>query len=207
VSVRLVLADDHWVVLQGLRALLDLEDDLEVVATCVDGIEAEEAVAEHDPDVLITDATMPRQGGVETLEKLRADGSATRILILTASLDDDMLSRCVQAEVDGIVLKESAATALLDAVRTVGRGERWLSPTLANRVLQLGSSEDPGGGLTAREMEVARLVAEGRSNKKAAFELGISESTLKLHLHRVFNKLGVRNRVQLSILARERGWV
>lgn len=206
-SLRVVLADDHWVVLQGLQALLELEADIEVVTTCVDGIEAFQAVEQLTPDVLIMDATMPRQGGIETLEKLRAADVTTRIMILTASLDDDLLSRCIRANVDGIVLKESAATVVLDAIRTLGRGERWLPPALAARILELASDPDPAEELTPREMEVTRLVAEGRSNKRAAHELGISESTLKLHLHRVFNKLGVRNRVQLSILARERDWV
>lgn len=207
-SLRLVLADDHTVVLEGLHALLSLEEDMEVVALCTDGVEAVEAVQEHRPDVLVMDATMPRFSGVDALERLREDGEEVPVIILSATLDDSMLLRCVELGVEGLVLKESAAAGLVSAIRKVAAGERAIPPLLSQRVLDLlapENGEEPV--LTPREREIVVKVAEGSSNKRAAFELGIAEGTVKLHLHNAFKKLGVANRVQLSLLARERGWI
>lgn len=208
-TLRLVLADDHSVVLQGMRAFLALESGMEVCALCTDGVEAMEAVAQHEPDVLIMDVTMPRCGGIEAHEQLRAAGVTVPTVLLTATLSDDMLVRCIRASVEGIVLKESAAEVLVDAIRAVARGERWVPPALTARALDLMArpEPEPGAELTPREMDVAKLVAAGASNKRVATELRIAESTVKLHLHSAFAKLGVRNRTQLSLTARERGWV
>lgn len=208
-TLRLVLADDHSVVLQGMRAFLALESGMEVCAVCTDGVEAVEAVAQHEPDVLIMDVTMPRCGGIEAHEQLRAAGVTVPTVLLTATLSDDMLVRCIRASVEGIVLKESAAEVLVDAIHAVARGERWVPPALTARALDLMArpEPEPGAELTPRELDVAKLVAAGASNKRVATELGIAESTVKLHLHSAFAKLGVRNRTQLSLTARERGWL
>lgn len=208
-TLRLVLADDHSVVLQGMRAFLALESGMEVCALCTDGVEAVEAVAQHEPDVLIMDVTMPRCGGIEAHEQLRAAGVVIPTVLLTATLSDDTLVRCIRASVEGIVLKESAAEVLVDAIRAVARGERWVPPALTARALDLMArpEPEPGAELTPRELDVAKLVAAGASNKRVAAELGIAESTVKLHLHSAFAKLGVRNRTQLSLTARERGWL
>ena len=208
-SLRLVLADDHSMVLQGLRALLALEPDLEVVALCTDGREAVEAVGLHRPDVLVMDIAMPRCGGLEARAQLREQGLNVVTVMLSATMDDATLVRCVELGVEGVVLKESAASGLVDAIRAVARGERWLSPLLSGRALDLMArkAEVAEEGLTPREMQIVLLVAAGKSNKRAAWELGIAESTVKLHLHNAFTKLGVASRVQLSLLARERGWI
>lgn len=208
-TLRLVLADDHSVVLQGMRAFLALESGMEVCALCTDGVEAMEAVAHHKPDVLVMDITMPRCGGIEAHEQLRSAGVTVPTVLLTATLSDDMLVRCIRASVDGIVLKESAAEVLMDAIQAVARGERWVPPALTARALDLMArpEQDPEAELTPREMDVARLVGAGASNKRVASDLGIAESTVKLHLHSAFAKLGVRNRTQLSLTARERGWL
>ncbi len=208
-TLRLVLADDHSVVLEGLRALLSLEPGMEVSSVSRDGLEAMEAVDLHKPDVLIMDVTMPNCGGMEAHEHLREKGVAVPTVILSASLDDETLLRCLKASVEGIVLKESAAAVLIDAVRTVARGERWIPPELAARAVELATrlEEDDPNQLTPREKDIAVLVAGGKPNKNVAAELGIAESTVKLHLHNAYNKLGLRNRVQLSLLARERGWI
>jgi two-component system nitrate/nitrite response regulator NarL len=205
---RLVIADDHTVVRQGLQSLLALEPDLRVVAACADGEEAIEATSEHRPDVLLMDLSMPRCGGLEVRERLAAAGIPVRILVLSATMDDPTLMRCLELGVEGIVLKESAASIIAEAIRAVARGERWIQPTLSARALALtaGGSAGPDG-LTAREKEIVVHVARGSSNKRVAALLGISESTVKLHLHSAFAKLRVRNRVQLSLLARERGWL
>lgn len=208
-KIRLVIADDHTVVLQGLRALLALEPDLEVLAICRDGIEVVEAVDLHGPDVVVMDAFMPRCGGLDARQRLADEGKTVPTVLLTATMDDATLLRCLELSVEGIVLKESAAADLVDAIRTVVRGERWIPQALMARALDVMSRKSPAepGDLTAREREIAVLVAEGRSNKKVAAELGIAESTVKLHLSSAFAKLGVANRVQLSLLARERGWI
>ncbi len=208
-TLRLVVADDHSVVLAGLRALLALESDMEVAAVCTNGLEAIEAVETHDPDVLLLDATMPECTGLEAHRRLRDRGIKVPTIVLSATLSDEDVLACLQSSVDGIVLKESAASALIDAVRAVARGERWIPPELTARAVELMGQEedDDEDPLTPREREVVERVAAGGSNKRVAAELGIAESTVKLHLHSAFTKLGVRNRVQLSLLARERGWI
>lgn len=208
-TIRLVIADDHTVVLQGLQALLALEPDLEVAALCRDGAEAVEAVALHRPDVVVMDASMPRCGGLEAHERLRERGLKVPTVILSATMDDATLVRCLELSVEGMVLKESAASVLVDAIRAVARGERWIPPMLSSRAMDLMARQPvvAGEALTPREMDIIRLVAAGKSNKRAASDLGIAESTVKLHLHSAFTKLGVANRVQLSLLARERGWI
>ena len=208
-SLRLIIADDHWVVLHGLSALARLEDDLEVVTTCVDGAEVLEALERFRPDVLVMDCTMPRLGGIEAFAEMAERGIRVPTVLLSAGFDDDVLLRGVQLGVQGFVLKEAAASALLDAVRTVGGGGRWMAPELAARAVALATgtdTEDPLSDLTERERDVAIRVVEGLSNKKVASALGISESTVKLHLHRVYRKLDVSNRVQLNLLAQEQGW-
>lgn len=207
-TTRLLLADDHTVVLQGLRALLSLEPDFEIVAMCADGEEMIEAATEHRPDVLVMDVTMPRRSGLEARVRLRARGLEIPTVIFTATMDDATLVRCIELGVEGIVLKESAASVLVHAIRTVARGERWIPPVLSSRALDaMARKSTPEDALTARELEIVRLVAGGASNKRVAAELGIAESTVKLHLHSAFAKLGVANRVQLSLVARERAWI
>lgn len=208
-TLRLVIADDHSVVLHGLKAFLDLEPDIEVVALCADGIEAMEAVEAHRPDVVVMDASMPRCEGVEAVERLREKGIHVPTVILTATMADQTVARCLRASVEGIVLKEAAASTVVEAIRRVGRGERWIPPELMAKALQFieqQEEEEVEDALTPREREVAILVASGRSNKRAAAELGIAESTVKLHLHSAFTKLGVANRVQLTLVVQERGW-
>jgi len=209
VTLRLVIADDHSVVLDGLRAFLALEPDLEVCGFCIDGLEAMEAVDLHRPDVLVMDAGMPRCGGLEAHELLRERGICIPTVILSATLSDATILQCVRSSVEGIVLKESAASVLIDAVRAVARGERWIAPELITRALVLGARQEAEDAdvLTPRERDIAVQVAAGKSNKRVAVDLGISESTVKVHLHSAFTKLGVTNRVQLSLLARERGWI
>ncbi len=206
-TLRIVVADDHSVVLHGLQAVIALESDLEVAALCTDGLEAMEAVELHRPDVLVMDATMPHRDGLEAHELLRAKGLRVPTVILSATLSDATLLRCLTSSVEGIVLKESAASVLVDAIRTVARGGRWLPPELTARALDLMAHRQAEDALTPREREIVLQVAAGKSNKRVAADLGISESTVKLHLHRAFAKLRVANRVQLSLLARERGWI
>lgn len=207
-NIRVIIADDHTVVIQGLQALLALEPDLEVVATCRDGEEAIEAAAEHEPDVLVMDVSMPRCGGLEATRRMKERGPRVPVVVLSATLDDAMLVQCIELGVEGIVLKESAASVLVEAIRSVATGQRWIPPALSARALGLLARKpaQEATTLTAREKAIALLVAGGKSNKRIALELGIAESTVKLHLYSAFRKLGVTNRVQLSNFAREQGW-
>jgi len=208
-TLRIVIADDHSVVLHGMEAVLGLEPDMEVSALCTDGLEAMEAVEIHRPDILVMDVAMPRCEGLEAHDLLRKQGLRVPTVLLTATMTDATLLRCLESSVEGIVLKESVASVLVDAVRAVARGERWIPPELAARALDLMAREENEAEdtLTPREKDVVLQVAEGKQNKRVAADLGISESTVKLHLHSAFTKLGVANRVQLSLLARERGWI
>ena len=208
-TMRIVIADDHSVVLHGMEAVIGLEPDMEVAALCTDGFEAVEAVELHGPDVLVMDVAMPRCEGLEAHDILRAQGLRVPTVILTATMTDAVLLRCLESAVEGIVLKESVASVLVDAIRAVARGERWIPPELSARALDLMARKEAAGEdtLTPRERDVVLQVAEGKQNKRVATDLGISESTVKLHLHSAFTKLGVANRVQLSLLARERGWI
>ncbi len=206
-SLKVLLADDHTVVLDGLRALLSLEAEVEVIGVCIDGIEVMEAVGRDVPDVLVMDAEMPRCGGLEAHDRLRESGLTIPTVILSAALDDHDVLRCLNSDVNGIVLKESAASVLVEAVRAVAAGGRWIPPELASRAAALDRRLEGREELTPRERDVVVQVAGGQSNKRVATALGISQSTVKIHLHHAFAKLGVRNRVQLSLLARERGWL
>jgi len=206
-TLRIVVADDHSVVLHGLQAVIALEPDLEVAALCTDGLEAMEAVELQRPDVLVMDAVMPRCEGLEAHELLRAKGLRVPTIILSATLSDATLLQCLTSSVEGIVLKESAASVLVDAIRAVARGERWLPPELTARAVNLMARQQSESTLTPRERQIVLQVAKGKSNKRVAADLGIAESTVKLHLHSAFTKLGVSNRVQLSLLVRERGWI
>jgi len=208
-TLRIVIADDHSVVLHGMEAVIGLEPDMEVAALCTDGFEAVEAVELHRPDVLVMDVAMPRCEGLEAHDLLRAQGVRVPTVILTATMTDAVLLNCLESSVEGIVLKESVASVLVEAIRAVARGDRWIPPELSARAIDLMARQEAAAEdtLTPRERDVVLLVAEGKQNKRVAADLGISESTVKLHLHSAFTKLGVANRVQLSLLARERGWI
>ncbi len=210
-SIRIVLVDDHTVVLEGLRALLSTEPDLVVVELCNDGVEALQAVERHRPDVLVADAVMPGMSGVDLVHTLAERGLGIPVVILSASLDDQSLMQLLRMGVTGIVLKESASTELIDAIRLVHAGARSIPHALSERALDLFSKPLPDGGplegLTAREREVARAVISGLSNKRVSKQVGIAEGTVKIHLHNVFKKLGVSSRVQLLLVAQAQGWL
>ncbi|MEX0892007.1 MAG: response regulator transcription factor [Gemmatimonadota bacterium] len=203
--LNVVLAEDHTMVLEGLRALLAFEEDIALVELCKDGEEAVEAVERHRPDILVMDVAMPVCDGLTACARLRAAGVSPPTVLLAATLDDADLMRAVELGVEGLVLKESAAAGLVDAIRAVARGERVIPPALSHRALDLlAEGRAEGASLTPREEDVARLVAAGESNKRVARALGLSSGTVKQHLHSVFKKLGVANRVQLSVVVRER---
>ena len=201
--IRVVLADDHGVVLVGLQTLLGLEKDVEIVAVAVDGLEALDAVREHDPDVLILDLTMPRAGGMDVLTALRADKRRTRTVLLSAVLSEPDIARALHLGARGVLTKDRAAVDIVRCLRVVSSGGYWLEGAHAGGAtvasLTAHMQTDDGKTLTARESELANCVAEGMRNAEIARRLGIAEGTVKIHLYRIFKKLDVSSRVELVL--------
>ena len=207
--VRVVLADDHPIVLRGLEQLFESEPGFEVLATAATGAEALEAVRLHKPDVLVLDLRMPDKTGIDVLRELRAERSPTRVVILTASASDDVLE-AIRMGVEGVVLKDMATQLLVRCVRAVHAGNKWIEKVLATRALDSLLARQSGergavAALTRRELEVARLIAQGFSNKAVAAKLSITEGTAKLHVHHVYEKLGLDGRMALARFLRFEG--
>jgi len=208
VAIRVVLADDHPIFLNGLEHLLGSEGGFQVVARTTNGAEAVEAVARHRPDVLVIDLAMPVVNGIEAVRSLKEGGASTRVVILTANVEDDDVLEAIRLGVRGVVLKEMAPQLLVDCIRTVHNGGQWLEKHAVGRALErmlLRESGRAGLSLTDREVEIVRMVVAGLRNKEVADRLGISEGTVKMHLHRIYKKLEVDGRMELSRVAREKG--
>jgi DNA-binding NarL/FixJ family response regulator len=207
--IRLVLADDHPIVLDGLEHLFRLEPEFEVVARVRDAAAAVAAVDRLRPDVLVLDLKMPGGGGRAVLEGLAGRPEAPAVVVLTAAVDEDELMGAVRLGVRGVVLKEMAPRMLVEAVRRVVAGGEWLEDGLGGRMLRklLARDRSAAAGLTVREGEILRLAARGLRNRDIAEQLHISEGTVKTHLHRIYEKLGCESRVELMLAARERGLV
>jgi RNA polymerase sigma factor (sigma-70 family) len=206
-TIRLVLADDHPLVLDGLLRLFEGEPDVTVVARCGDGEAALRAAREHRPDILVLDLRMPRLDGMGLLRRLAREGLGVRIVLLTAELGEDELLEAVRLGARGVVLKEMAPDLLVRCVRTVHAGGRWLEKEVAGRALERLVAREATRPkleeLTPREVELVRLANAGLRNKEIAARLGLTEGTVKVHLHRVYEKLGVASRVELLNRARE----
>lgn len=211
-TITLVLADDHPLILNGLTSLLVLEDDLKVLASCTNGIDALEAVRSHQPDVVILDVSMPGLSGLEVCRKIREDNLPTRLVILTAALKEEEMAEAVHLGVNGIVLKEMAPQLLVQCIRKVDAGEQWLERQSTKQMLNKMLLREAGMRqvidiLTSREIELVRLVADGLRNKVIADRLFISEGTVKVHLHNIYEKLKIDNRMALLRYAQEKGLV
>lgn len=209
-AIRLVLADDHPIVLDGLEQLFRLEQDFEVVARCRDGEETLRQVRFYRPDILVLDIRMPRQDGLQVLQAIRDEGLPTRVVLLTAALDEDQLVEALHLGVGGVILKEMAPRLLVDAVRQVKAGGRWLDKGSSNRALERllrreTESREAAESLTPRELEIVRMVARGLRNRAIAEQLFITEGTVKIHLHNIYQKLQVSGRLELAVQAREKG--
>jgi DNA-binding NarL/FixJ family response regulator len=208
-NVRLVLADDHRIILEGLEQLFRREKDFEVVATATSGEDALRAVREHHPDILVLDIRMPKGDGLSVLRQIHAEKLQTRVVLLTATLDEDEMLEAMKNGVSGLVLKESAAVGLVQTVRRVQRGERALEPSMVSRALDRLAQREEAKKivevLSKRETEIVKMVAAGLRNKEIAVKLSIGEGTVKTHLHTIYEKLGVHGRVELTMYAYERG--
>lgn len=210
--IRLVIADDHPLVLDGLTQLFASESDVEVVQRCTNGEEALAAARARRPDVLVLDIRMPLLSGLEVLRILTAEKHAARVVLLTAQMSDTEVLNAVRTGVAGIVLKETAPRVLLQCVRAVAAGERWLDSAMIRSAVETTVRRDAAFAkatkvLTRRELDIVRMVATGARNREIGEKLGISEGTVKMHLHTIYEKLAIGGRVELSNYAREHALV
>jgi DNA-binding NarL/FixJ family response regulator len=208
--IHLVLADDHPVVLDGLRHLFHQEHDIQVLACCRDGEEVLRTVRQHRPDILILDIRMPKKDGLAVLREMHQEKLPTRVVLLTAGLDDDEVIAAMRLGVGGVILKEMAPHLLVQCVRKVHAGDHWLEKYSVGRALEKMLRREAGAReiskiLTPREIEIVRLAARGLPNKDIANTLSISEGTVKTHLHKSYEKLHVDNRVALLRYVQEKG--
>jgi DNA-binding NarL/FixJ family response regulator len=208
--IRLVLADDHPIVLDGLEQLFSMETDLEVVARATSADGAVRALEEFRPDVLVLDLAMPGHDGIWVMEQAAARKLPGRIVLLTAHVDERKLLDAVRLNVAGVVLKEMAPRLLVECVRKVHAGEKWLERhSVARAMDRMAKRENElqrlARLLTPRELEIVRLAAEGLRNKEIADRLTITEGTVKIHLHNIYEKLGVTGRPQLILYATREG--
>lgn len=210
-KIRVLIADDHAILREGIRALLRLSEDIEVVGEAADGVEAIERCRRLTPDVVLMDIAMPGLGGLEATLEIRKESPQTRILVLTQYEDREYIRRFLKAGVVGYVLKKAAASELVSAIRAAHRGGLVLDPAVAREVVQESTRGAPAGAvdpyetLTVREKQVLKLIAEGRSNKDAAQLLGISVKTAMSHRERVMEKLDLHSRTDLIRFALKKG--
>jgi two-component system response regulator DesR len=199
--IRVLLAEDQTMVLGALRALLEIESDLEVVAAASNGTEALDLAMTRAPDVVVTDIEMPGLSGLELAAELKRRGSAARIVILTTFARPGYLRRALEAGAAGYLLKDAPSHKLADAIRRVHAGGRAVDPELAS---EAWSEPDP---LTDRERQVLRLAADGQSGADIATSLHLSEGTVRNYLSEAVGKLGGRNKVDAARIARAKGWL
>ncbi|MCU1680713.1 MAG: two-component system response regulator [Amycolatopsis sp.] len=209
-TLRVVLADDQAVVREGLVTLLGLLPGVEVVGAASDGLEAVELVAEHRPDVLLVDLRMPRCDGVEATAKVRAQYPETEVVVLTTYTDDDSLLAALRAGARGFLTKDADAEAIARALRSAADGQSTVDAELQQRLVAAATRAAPVRseeveGLTAREVEVLRLIATGMSNTEIARTLVVSEATVKTHVNHLFAKAGLRDRAQAVAFAYKAG--
>ena len=208
--IRLVIADDHPLVLDGLERLFQADPDFTVVARCRDGDEALGAAREHRPDLLILDIRMPGRDGLAVLREVRKEQLPTRVVLLTAEVDEDAVVEALRLGARGIVLKEMAPHMLVQCVRKVHAGEQWIERRSFGRALDKmlrreAGAREMGRTLTPREIAITRMIAGGLRNKEVAEKLNISEGTVKIHLHNIYEKLALDGRLALSLYARDKG--
>ena len=212
--IRVIVADDHHLVLEGIRALLEKADDIDVVGQAVDGQEAVELVQRLTPDVLVMDIAMPRLNGIQAVEQLRALGTPTRIVILSMYSDEILVRQALRHGAKGFLLKGSVSEELLLAIRAASRGAVYLSPAISETVMSDASTAQPsdktpgpGDQLTPREREMLQMIGEGYTNNKMAEAMGISVKTVERHRTNLMAKLNAHNLVELIRVAMKHGLI
>lgn len=223
-QIKIAIADDHAIFRDALSRLLSLEDDFHVVAQVDDGLRVVQVLAQHAPDILLLDLNMPGLSGLAALQRLQSAHSHTRIILLTASDNRDEFVQALKLGASGIVQKQSATDHLINGIRRVHAGELWMDARTTASVIQgfvSGSGEAPAAAapatparekersrpmLSPRELEIVNLAAQGFKNGDMAAKLGLSEQTVKNHMHNIFEKLGVTDRFELALMAVDQGF-
>jgi len=220
--IRILVADDHRIVREGLRLILESQEEFTLAGEAADGEEAVRMSAELHPDVILMDLRMPRMDGIAAIEEIRKQDSKAGIVILTTYNEDDLMIRGLRAGALGFLLKDTDRETLFRVIRSAARGESLLQPETLARVLSrpekpaagqgepslAGRPGDPSGiALSIRELEVLRAVAKGKRSKEIAHDLGITERTVKAHLASIYNKLGVDSRAAAIAIAAQNGWL
>ena len=204
-KIRILIADDHSMVREGLKQLVELEDDIIVVAQAGNGSEAIEKIIEYKPDVVLLDINMPEMNGLEVLAYLNDNDIKANVLILTIHNEVEYLYKAVEIGVKGYVLKDSESDVLIRAIRSVYEGESYIQPNMASLLFKKMNNEDVSNvantKLTKREVEVLKLITEGMLNKEIAHKLCISEKTVKNHVSNIFKKIEVSDRTQAAVFA------
>jgi NarL family two-component system response regulator LiaR len=208
-AIRILIADDHAIVREGLRALIATEPDLELVGEAGDGIQAVDKAITLKPDVILLDMMMPRKDGLGAIQEIIRENPDARILVLTSFAEDEKVFPAIKAGALGYLLKDSSPRELLQAIRNVSHGEASLHPAIARKLMRelnqpanLPPTTDP---LTEREVEVLRLVAQGLSNDEVAQKLVLSERTVRTHVSHILDKLHLANRTQMALYAVREG--
>ena len=208
-SIRILIADDHAIVREGQRALVETEPGMELVGEAADGAEAVQMARTLQPDVILLDLLMPRMGGVEAIREIKAHNSEARILVLTSFAEDERVYAAIKAGALGYLLKDASPREILAAIREVHRGEPSMPPVIAHKLMSelrrtsnLPLTKDP---LTERELEILKLVAQGLPNLEIAERLVISERTVRTHVSNILGKLHLANRTQVALYALREG--
>ena len=211
-KIEIMLAEDHVLVREGTKEMLDREDDIEVVAEAGDGEEAVRLTAERDPDIVIMDIALPKLNGIEATRQIKENNPGTAILVLTAYDDDEYVFALLEAGAAGYLLKDVSTDELVEAIRAVQGGESILHPAIARKVVNRfrghvdeGKEEAPFEELTGREIEVLQLAGKGITNREIADSLSISHRTVQAHLSHIFSKLGVGSRTEAVVYALRKG--
>ena len=209
--IRVLITDDHLIVREGLRLILETAEDIELIGEAKDGAECLQLVPQLNPQVILMDLQMPRMDGITAIEHLRKQHPDIAIVILTTYNEDDLMLRALQAGARGYLLKDSSRESLLDTIRAAAKGETLLKPEILARVLapqttlKPASSPQTDSTLTERELEVLQLAAKGERNKEMAYKLGITERTVKAHLQSIYQKFGVDSRAAAVAVAAGKG--
>jgi two-component system, NarL family, nitrate/nitrite response regulator NarL len=206
-AIRILVADDHAIFRDGLRKLLEGADDVQIVGEASNGVECTKMLAKLKPDILLLDLRMPEKDGLGVLEEVNFDTLPTRVIVLTAAEDDRDVVRAMRLGARGVVLKQSASDLLVKSIRKVHEGEIWLDNRMTAEVIDAFKKSSEAGQrrekplLSDREKEIVQLVAQGFRNREIGEKLFISEQTVKNHLHNIFDKLGVSDRLELALYA------
>lgn len=204
-AISIMITDDHSMIREGLKSLLELDDDIKVIAEAVDGRDCLDKLDVYKPDVLLLDINMPNMNGLEVLKELKARKSKVKVLVLTVHNETEYLMKAVDIGINGYVLKDSESAELKKAIRAIMDGETYIQPSLIPALnakrLERNEDEEKIDSLTRREMEVLKLLAIGMYNKEVAEKLEISERTVKNHVSNIFKKLEVTDRTQAAVFA------